>query len=89
MINCSKYFFVLALLSSSVLGKAQLFVDDFGTSFGSISTIKWPSACRGGFPSSFNTSAGPCAGAGDYEYSLSFGDYITTQAIAIPSSGYV
>lgn len=70
-------------------GNAQLFSDDFGSAFSSISTSNWPSACRGGTASSFNTSVGPCAGAGDYAYSMSgFGSYITTSAITIPTSGY-
>ncbi len=89
MLNFLKYSFALALMLSSFLGNAQLFQDDFGTAFASISTTNWPSACRGGSASSFNTSIGPCAGAGDYEYGLSgFGSYITTSAIAIPATGY-
>ncbi len=83
-----KYIVVIIFILKFTQSEAQLFQDNFGTSFASISTIKWPSACRGGFASSFNTSSGACAGAGDYEYSLSFGDYITTKAIAIPASGY-
>ena len=78
----------LILLQSFSGLKGQLFTDDFGTAFASISTVKWPSACRSG-ASSFNTSIGACAGAGDYEYGLSsFGSYITTQGIAIPATGY-
>lgn len=78
----------LALLLCNERGNAQLFQDDFGTAFGSISTVNWPTSCRNG-ASSFNTSLGACAGAGDYEYSLSgFGNYITTSAIAIPATGY-
>jgi len=89
MFNFLKYSLVVTFILSSFLGKSQLFTDDFGTSFGSISTIKWPTACRGGSPTSFNTSTGGCAGPGDYEYPLSgFGKYITTQSIAIPASGY-
>ncbi len=73
----------------SLAGNAQLFQDDFGTAFASISTTKWPTACRGGSASSFNTSIGGCAGTSDYEYSLTgFGSYITTQGISIPSTGY-
>jgi len=68
---------------------AQLFSDDFGTAFASISTVNWPTACRGGSPSSFNTSVGSCSAAGDYSYGMSgFGAYITTSAIAIPATGY-
>ena len=69
--------------------QAQLFQDHFGTAFASISTVNWPTACRGGTPSSFNTSTGPCSAASDYSYSLSgFGQYITSSAIAIPAAGY-
>lgn len=70
------------------VGNAQLFSEDFGTAFATISTVNWPTACRVG-ASSYNTSVGACAAAGDYNYSLNgFGNYITTQAISIPSSGY-
>ncbi|MCB9231115.1 MAG: T9SS type A sorting domain-containing protein [Bacteroidia bacterium] len=80
---------ILLLIAFSIQGKAQLFTEDFGTAFGNISTVKWPTACRGGSASSFNTSVGGCAGAGDYEYSLSgLGSYVTTQAITIPAAGY-
>lgn len=79
---------LLPLLLTTPQASAQLFSEDFGTAFASISTTKWPSACRNG-GSSFNTSIGGCAGSGDYEYGLSgFGSYITTQAISIPASGY-
>lgn len=89
MIRFFKHSFTIILLLSSFLANAQLFQDDFGTSFTSISTTNWPSTCRGGGPSTFNTSTGPCAGTGDYEYGLSaFGSYITTNAIAIPAAGY-
>jgi len=89
MFNSPKYWFTITLILSSFLANAQLFQDDFGTAFGSISTIKWPTACRGGTPTSFNTSTGGCAAVGDYEYPLSgFSKYITTQAIAIPATGY-
>lgn len=82
-----KLFFLLFLLPATAY--SQLFQDNFGTAFTSISTVNWPTACRGGTASSFNTSAGPCAGAGDYEYSLSgAGSYVTTSGIAIPASGY-
>ncbi len=85
----TKYCFTIVLILSTFLTNAQLFQDNFGTAFASISTVNWPSACRGGSASSFNTSIGPCAGAGDYEYGLSgFGSYITTSAIAIPAAGY-
>ncbi len=78
---------LLTLLSHSN-SYAQLFQDDFGTAFGSISTTNWPTACRSG-GSSFNTSTGSCSGAGDYSYALSgFSNYITTSAITIPSTGY-
>lgn len=67
--------------------RAQLFQEDFGSSFGNISTVKWPTTCRNG-ASSFNTSLGSCYGIGDYNYSLSgFGSYITTQSISIPTTG--
>jgi len=66
-----------------------LFSEDFGTGFASISTVDWPTACRGGGASSFNTSVGACSAAGDYSYPLNaFGSYITTSAIAIPATGY-
>lgn len=84
-----KSFLIFSCVLFSSFGKAQLFQEDFGTAFGSISTINWPTACRSGSPSSFNTSVGPCAGTSDYEYSMSgFGTYITTSGIAIPSTGY-
>lgn len=80
--------FALSLILNFTV-QAQLFQENFGTAFLSISTVKWPSTCRGGTASSFNTSVGACAAVGDYNYGLSsFGSYITTQAIAIPSSGY-
>lgn len=79
---------LIVLLLFATNSNAQLFSDDFGTSFASISTVNWPTACRSG-ASSFNTSTGPCYSAGDYCYALSgFGNYITTSAIAIPSTGY-
>lgn len=82
-------FILFLLLLNSLGGSAQLFQDDFGTAFASISTVKWPSTCRGGTASSFNTSVGSCAGASDYEYGLSgFGSYVTTSAITIPATGY-
>jgi len=85
----TRIFLVLLAFFCTNIGYSQLFQDDFGTGFASISTVNWPSACRGGTASSFNTSIGPCAGAGDYEYGLSgFGSYITTSAIAIPATGY-
>lgn len=66
-----------------------MFSEDFGTGFASISTVDWPTACRGGGASSFNTSVGACSAAGDYSYPLNaFGSYITTSAIAIPATGY-
>lgn len=78
----------LCVLVLSSEAHAQLFSEDFGTGFASINTTRWPTACRSG-GSSFNTSIGGCAGASDYEYGLSgFGSYITTQAIAIPATGY-
>jgi hypothetical protein len=68
---------------------AQLFQDDFGSGFQSISTTNWPSACRGGSPSSFNTSSAPCGSASERAYLLSgFGAYITSSAINIPATGY-
>lgn len=82
------HYYILLLLLLSITSSAQLFQDDFGTSFASINTTKWPSACRNGV-SGFNTSGGTCAGSGDYNYAISgFGSYITTQAINIPSTGY-
>jgi len=79
--------FFLFLLSSNL--SAQLFQDDFGTAFSSISTANWPTSCRGGTASSFNTSSAPCASTSDRGYLLSgFGSYITSSAIAIPSTGY-
>jgi hypothetical protein len=84
-----KLFLIISILLSSQLVYAQLFQEDFGTAFASISTVKWPTACRGSSPTSFNTSAGACAGTSDYEYPLSgVAKYITTQAITIPSTGY-
>ena len=76
------------MLGFSTRLDAQLFSEDFGTAFGSISTVNWPTGCRSG-ASSFNTSVSSCAGAGDYAYSLSgFGSYVTTLGIAIPAAGY-
>jgi hypothetical protein len=89
IISMSKHLILALILFHSFCGTGQLFQDDFGTGFASISTANWPTACRGGSASSFNTSIGPCAGASDYECGLSgFGSYITTSAIAIPSTGY-
>lgn len=89
MTYCSTLLLALTLVISSFSANAQIFQDNFGTSFATISPTTWPSACRGGSPSSYNTSTGPCAGIGDYEYGLSgFGKYITTSAIAIPAAGY-
>jgi hypothetical protein len=77
------FFFIVPSLT------AQLFQDDFGTGFQSISTTKWLSACRGGSASSFNTSSAPCGSTSDRAYSLSgFGTYITSSAISIPAAGY-
>jgi hypothetical protein len=82
-----RYLLLLLTLSSS-LAYGQIFSDDFGTGFASISTVNWPTACRNA-ASSFNTSAGPCAAASDYSYGTSgFGTYITTLGIAIPATGY-
>lgn len=76
----------LCIVSNSY---GQLFQDDFGSAFASIDGVKWPSGCRGGTASSFNTSAGACYSASDYNYGTSgFGTYITSQGIAIPSTGY-
>ncbi|PWL31349.1 MAG: hypothetical protein DCO96_03910 [Fluviicola sp. XM-24bin1] len=70
-------------------GTSCLLQDDFGTAFASIDATNWPGACIGGSPSSFNTSVGSCSGTGDYGYGLSgFGSYITSMALAIPSTGY-
>lgn len=80
---------VITVLIFSNTAYSQLFSDDFGTAFGNISTVNWPTSCRGGGASSFNTSGGSCSAAGDYSYPLNaFGSYITTSAIAIPASGY-
>lgn len=79
---------LLLFFGLSLSANAQLFQEDFGTAFGNISTVKWPTACRNS-ASGFNTSVGACAGGTDYEYSMtSFGAYITTQAITIPATGY-
>ena len=70
-------------------GGGCLLTDDFGTAFTSISTTNWPTGCRGGSPSSFNTGTGSCGGASDYNYSMSgFGVYITSMALTIPATGY-
>lgn len=80
---------ILNVILLSFDAKPQLFQDDFGTAFTTISTVNWPTACRGGTPSSYNTSVGACSGTSDYSYSMSgFGKYITTSAISIPSTGY-
>lgn len=84
-----KYILVILLISSSFLANAQLFQENFGTSFASISTINWPSACRSGTASSYNTSLAPCATTSERAYSLSgFSSYITSSAITIPATGY-
>lgn len=84
-----KYSIVIILFISAFSSSAQLFYDDFGTSFASISATNWPSSCRGGSASGFNTSIAPCASASDRGYSLSgFGSYLTTMSLAIPASGY-
>lgn len=82
-----KLLFLILLVPYVIYG--QLFQDNFNTVFTSISAVNWPTACRGGSASSFNTSIGACAGAGDYEYGMSgIGSYITTSAISIPAAGY-
>lgn len=84
-----KHIIVGAFILLSNFGSSQLFQDDFGIAFSSISTVNWPTVCRGGTASSFNTSLAPCGTTGERGYSLSgFGSYITTSAIAIPSTGY-
>lgn len=80
-------FLLLFIFQSALPAQAQLFQEDFGTSFSSISTTKWPTSCRSG-ASSFNTSAGPCGSTFDRQYSLSgFWSYIQTEPIAIPAGG--
>lgn len=61
-------FITILTFSNSVY--SQLFSEDFGTGFASISSVDWPTACRGGGASSFNTSVGACSAAGDYSYPL-------------------
>lgn len=80
---------IIVDLGSGGGGGSCLLQDDFGTAFASIDATNWPGACTGGTASSFNTSVGSCSGAGDYGYGLSgFGSYITSMALAIPSTGY-
>lgn len=80
--------FLSLILLSNQASQAQIFQDDFGTTFGSISTTNWPTSCRSGSPSSFNTSIAPCASSSERAYSFNgSGTYITTSAIAIPASG--
>ncbi|MCR9171575.1 MAG: T9SS type A sorting domain-containing protein [bacterium] len=80
---------ILVDLGSGGGGGGCLLEDDFGTAFASIDATNWPGTCTGGSASSFNTSVGSCSGAGDYGYGLSgFGSYITSMALAIPSTGY-
>lgn len=69
-------------------GTTCLLDDDFGTAFASISTTNWPTACRSGSPSSFNTSGGSCSGGSDYSYGLTGFRYITSMGLAIPATGY-
>lgn len=89
MIRFFRQFILIVSFLSSFLSNAQLFQDDFGTGFANISTTNWPTACRGGSASSFNTSSAPCGSTSDRAYLLSgFGSYVTTMAIAIPSAGY-
>ena len=76
----------LALLLPNAL-QAQLFSEDFGTSFASLSTTKWPTSCRGGGASSYNSSSGPCAGTSDRSYYIYNGGYIGTQSLSIPAGG--
>jgi Secretion system C-terminal sorting domain len=84
-----KYLILFLLITSSFTTKAQLFQEDFGTSFTAISTINWPTACRSTTASSYNTSSAPCATLTDRGYYLNaFGSYITTSAIVIPAAGY-
>lgn len=83
-----KSIFFVVFIALSFFGNSQLFQDDFGTAFGNLDVVKWPSACRVG-ASSFNTGIGSCAGTSDRSYGLNgFGSYITSQGIAIPSAGY-
>lgn len=88
MVELLKRAFLLFTITVYLPVFSQLFQEDFGTTFASISTVKWPSTCMGGTAPTFNTGVGPCAGTGR-SYSLSgFGSYITTQAIAIPAGTY-
>lgn len=81
-----KLFFVLAV--SPLFGFSQLFQEDFGTFFTTLNTTNWPTTCASG-ASTYNTSIGSCAGAGDYAYYMSgFTTYRSTSGIAIPSTGY-
>jgi hypothetical protein len=82
------YIFILLFLFVQN-ASSQIFQEDFGTAFASISTVNWPSACRGGSASSFNTSSAPCASSTERGYLLSgFGSFITSSSITIPSAGY-
>jgi hypothetical protein len=88
MISFKRIILVLSIIIFQLPLSAQLFEEDFGTAWGSISTTKWPTTCRSG-ASSYNTSSGPCSATGDYSYYLNgFGYYITTQAISIPAANY-
>lgn len=71
-------------------GTVCLLTDDFGSAFASIHATNWPESCRAGTASGFNTSSAPCGSVGERAYSLSgFGSYITSMALAIPSTGFV
>ena len=73
----------LALPSS---GKAQLFSEDFGTTFSTtqMGAPKW-SSCRS---KSSNSSLGPCYSAGDYGAYISNNENLTTESLFIPATGY-
>lgn len=79
---------ILVDVSSGGSGTGCIFAEDFGTTSQSINTTNWPTGCRLGTPSSLNTSFAPCAGTGDYAYSISGYKSITTLPIAIPSTGF-
>lgn len=69
----------------SLNASAQLFSEDFGTTFGALSGTTWD--CKSASPTN-NSSTGPCAAIGDYGGVLFNSQYLTTRAIFIPGSGY-
>jgi hypothetical protein len=88
MISFKRIILVLSIICLQLPVSAQLFEEDFGTAWASISTTKWPTACRNA-ANSYNTSSAPCGSTIDRAYYLNgFGSYITTQAISIPAANY-